>query len=347
MLIHLLAESPSRVAPIRAIVEPIHRLVPINTDHKGGFAPGDVVVIDFDLRNETSVAQVREFLRKAGKIRHKLFVIDKNSHSLVVQAHALEATGTIFRPLNRDDVLRQLARLEITAPPNVLQAVPSIDLGNTAAIFESLFSSIVNGTPIELADAKRATEQIIASVSERGLTAWLDDVRKHHEGTFQHCLLVSGIATSFALNLGFTGADVYRLGLAATLHDVGKANIPLAILDKPGRLDAEEERIMRAHPVYGFEALRAMEGIDKEVLDAVRHHHEFLDGTGYPDALSAPAIPDIVRLLTISDIFAALIEARSYKTPMSRPKAYDILNEMNGKLEPALVRAFKPVALSA
>jgi putative nucleotidyltransferase with HDIG domain len=347
MLIHLLAETPSRIPPIRAIVEPIHRVVPISPDHRGGFAPDDIVMIDFDLRNEASVAQVREFLRKAGKIRHRLFVIDKNSHPLIVQAHALEATGTIFRPLDRDDVLRRLARLEIAAPRSGLQAAPSMDLGNTAAIFESLFSSIVNGTPVELADAKRATEQIIASVSERGLTAWLDDVRKHHEGTFQHCLLVSGVATSFALNLGFTGADVYRLGLAATLHDVGKANIPLAILDKPGRLDPEEERIMRAHPVYGFEALRGMEGIDIEVLDAVRHHHEFLDGTGYPDALSAPAIPDIVRLLTISDIFAALIESRSYKAPMSRPKAFDILNEMNGKLEPALVRAFKPVALSA
>jgi HD-GYP domain-containing protein (c-di-GMP phosphodiesterase class II) len=83
------------------------------------------------------------------------------------------------------------------------------------------------------------------------------------------------------------------------------------------------------------------------VLDAVRHHHEYLDGTGYPDGLTATEIPDIVRLLTISDIFAALIEARSYRAPMPRPKAYDIVRGMEGKLEPALVRAFQDVALKA
>jgi putative nucleotidyltransferase with HDIG domain len=346
MLIHLLAETPSKAAPIRAIVEPVHALVPIDTDQKPSFTADDVLLIDFDLRNETSVARVREFLRKAGKLRHKIFIVDKKSHSLIVQAHALEATGTISRPLDRDELLGRLARFETAAPRNVSLA-PSTDLVGSAVLFESMFSAILNGTPVELADAKRATEQIINSVSQRGLTSWLDDVRKHHEGTFQHCLLVSGVATSFAINLGFASADVYRLGLAATLHDVGKANIPLAILDKPARLDAEEERIMRAHPVHGFDALKAVTGIDAEVLDAVRHHHEYLDGTGYPDALTAPAIPDVVRLLTISDIFGALIEARPYKATMSRAKAYDILTEMSGKLEPALVRAFKPIALAA
>jgi HD-GYP domain-containing protein (c-di-GMP phosphodiesterase class II) len=131
------------------------------------------------------------------------------------------------------------------------------------------------------------------------------------------------------------------------LHDVGKAGIPLAILDKPDRLDAAEEQIMRQHPAIGYDALKAVGGVDAEVLDAIRHHHEFLDGSGYPDALRAPAISDIVRLLTISDIYAALIEQRPYRPPMSRPKAYDVLGDMGGKLEQALVRAFKPVALSA
>jgi len=83
------------------------------------------------------------------------------------------------------------------------------------------------------------------------------------------------------------------------------------------------------------------------VLDAIRHHHEFLDGSGYPDALTAPAISDIVRLLTIADIYAALIESRPYRPPMSRQKAYDVLGDMGGKVERALVRAFRPVALSA
>ncbi len=135
--------------------------------------------------------------------------------------------------------------------------------------------------------------------------------------------------------------------MAATLHDIGKARIPLAILDKPGKLDPTEEATMRLHPVHGYEALKAIDGIVPEVLDAIRHHHEYLDGTGYPDHLSADQIPDIVRLLTVADIFAALIEARPYRPPMARAKAYGIVCEMEGKLEPALVRAFQHVALRA
>ncbi|MDU6244530.1 MAG: HD domain-containing phosphohydrolase, partial [Bradyrhizobium sp.] len=78
---------------------------------------------------------------------------------------------------------------------------------------------------------------------------------------------------------------------------------------------------------------------------AVRHHHEFLDGSGYPDGLMADSIPDLTRILTISDIFSALIEYRSYKPVMARDKAYEILQSMEGKLEKPLIGAFRDVAL--
>ena len=128
-------------------------------------------------------------------------------------------------------------------------------------------------------------------------------------------------------------------------HDIGKAKIPLAVLDKPGRLDERERALIESHPA-GCDILKDTPGISAEILDAVRHHHEYLDGSGYPDALGAASISDIVRILTISDIFAALIEHRTYKPTMPREKAYDILLSMNGKLEKPLVEAFREVALS-
>jgi len=155
------------------------------------------------------------------------------------------------------------------------------------------------------------------------------------------------VAVGFALNIGFASHDVERLGIAATLHDIGKARIPLSILDKPGRLDPVEEQIMRRHPVIGYELLKDLSDISPEVLDGVRHHHEYLDGSGYPDGLKAPEISDLVRLLTISDIFAALIESRPYRPPMPRQNAYKILCDMDGKLERPLVKAFRSVALLA
>jgi putative nucleotidyltransferase with HDIG domain len=210
-----------------------------------------------------------------------------------------------------------------------------------------MFTAIRNGKLINLADAENATSQIIHGITQNGLGAWMDDVRRYHQGTFQHCLLVTGVAVGFALDLKFTYPDVKRLGMAATLHDIGKARIPLSILDKPGRLEPLEDEIMKRHPVIGYELLKDLAGISPEVLDGVRHHHEYLDGSGYPDALTAEKISDLVRLLTISDIFAALVEHRPYRPAMSREHAYKVLCEMGGKLEGSLVKAFRNVALVA
>ena len=140
--------------------------------------------------------------------------------------------------------------------------------------------------------------------------------------------------------------DLERLHSAAMFHDIGKAKIPLAILDKPGRLEVEERALIETHPAAGWEALKENPNISLEVLDAVRHHHEYLDGSGYPDALGAESISDVVQILTISDIFAALIERRNYKPPMSREQAYEIIQGMHGKLEVPLVAAFREVALN-
>ena len=171
-----------------------------------------------------------------------------------------------------------------------------------------MFSAINHGQSIDISEAENITSHVITGIERDGLTAWLDNVRRYHEGTFQHCLLVTGIAVGFAIEIGFADLDVKRLGMAATLHDIGKAQIPLSILDKPGRLDPEEDAIMKRHPVIGHELLKDIPDISPEILDGVRHHHEYLDGSGYPDALTAKDISDLVRLLTISDIFAALIE---------------------------------------
>jgi putative nucleotidyltransferase with HDIG domain len=244
------------------------------------------------------------------------------------------------------EIILKLAQIEVAE--KTAQADPSVtspEATDSAAAFASMFSAIRGGKRINLSDAENARSHIVNSIAQNGLSAWLDDVRRYHEGTFQHCLLVTGVAVGFALDIGFAGPDVKRLGLAATLHDIGKARIPLSILDKPGRLDPGEEEITRRHPVIGYELLKDLPGISPEILDGVRHHHEYLDGSGYPDALTAPEISDLVRLLTISDIFAALIESRPYRPAMPRQNAYKILCGMDGKLEQSLVKAFRDIAL--
>jgi HD-GYP domain-containing protein (c-di-GMP phosphodiesterase class II) len=101
---------------------------------------------------------------------------------------------------------------------------------------------------------------------------------------------------------------------------------------------------MRTHVTIGYELLREQGNYEPELLDVVLRHHELLDGSGYPDGLSGSQINDLVRLVTICDIYAALIEHRPYR-PVTKPaEAFKALQEMEGKLEGALVRAFAQVA---
>jgi putative nucleotidyltransferase with HDIG domain len=344
MLIHFVTDEPNKIPAIRAMLEPQHLV----ESHLLGTGAGQalssgVLLVDADLRQAVLVATLKTILRDLQGVSEKFFVVQSHLRDMIAQAFALGATDVISR---QREIIAKLARFERTQErmKSGLVGEPP-GLAACAASFRSLFSAAERGRPITLADAKAATLEVIHGVKRNGLNAWLDDVRRYHEGTFQHCLLVTGVAVEFALNIKFSDADVMRLGLAATLHDIGKARIPLAILDKPGRLDESELKIMNRHPVIGYELLKPIPDMSPEILDGVRHHHEYLDGSGYPDGLTAPEISDLVRLLTISDIFAALVERRPYRPPMSGQDAYKVLCDMVGKLEGSLVKAFRTVAL--
>jgi putative nucleotidyltransferase with HDIG domain len=179
------------------------------------------------------------------------------------------------------------------------------------------------------------------------LREWLTTVGCHHVDSYRHCLFVTGFAVAFAQNLGMRDDDQRRLVRAALLHDVGKAFIPVAILDKPGTLSAEEMNEVRQHPRRGYDALVAQGGFPAEMLDVVLHHHELLDGTGYPNRLSSNQISDIVRLTTIVDIYAALVEKRAYRLPFTHARAFALMEGMGGKLDQQLLQAFRPVAFGA
>src|SRR3974390_2153734 len=167
---------------------------------------------------------------------------------------------------------------------------------------------------------------------------------EHYIQPYQHCRIVTGVPVAFAQHLGLSRPDQLRLAFGAMLHDIGKARIPIEILEKPAAPTADEMAILRKHPEYGLEALKGSPDLKDEHLDMVVHHHEYLDGSGYPHGLGASQLSDLVRLSTIADVFGALIEHRSYRPPMSGEAAYQILEKMGPKLDKDLVRAFRPFA---
>ena len=132
-----------------------------------------------------------------------------------------------------------------------------------------------------------------------------------------------------------------RLRRGALLHDIGKIAVPDTILDKPGPLTAEETATIRRHPEDGVRIVERLESV-RDVLPLIRWHHERLDGTGYPDRLRGEAIPPLVRILSVADVYDALRSDRPYRGGLPHGKCLEILRQdaAGGGLDPDLVEAF-------
>lgn len=156
------------------------------------------------------------------------------------------------------------------------------------------------------------------------------------------------IAQALATTHRLTDEYIEHVFLFAPLHDIGKIAIPDHILLKPGKFEPQEFEIMKTHPVKGEEIVQLM--LDNFNIKAlphvqmlyhiIRHHHEALDGSGYPDGLKYDEIPLAARIVTIADVFDALTSRRPYKEPWPNDKAFALLQELAGKkFDPDCVKA--------
>lgn len=157
------------------------------------------------------------------------------------------------------------------------------------------------------------------------------------EGTYVHSLAVSALMMRLARLLHYDEDAVRELGVAGLLHDVGKLMVPNAVLNKNGGLDTDEKRLMRTHPELGYRLLKEQDGISSTILDVCRHHHEALDGSGYPLGLKAGQISREVRLATVCDVFEALTSARPYKRPWETRDALNWMFERGHLFDKKLV----------
>jgi putative nucleotidyltransferase with HDIG domain len=158
--------------------------------------------------------------------------------------------------------------------------------------------------------------------------------------TLGHSTRVSEFSVALARELGLGPEKVEEIEIACLFHDVGKIRIPDAILHKLGRLDPAEFREMKMHPVYGAEILSKASTLSK-YIPSVRHHHEWFDGSGYPDGLAGDHIPEAAAIISIADAYDAMTSDRPYRAAMSREKALGIIREGAGRqFHPVFARAF-------
>jgi putative nucleotidyltransferase with HDIG domain len=349
----LASDHPDQSRELESILQSVSEVHTLSTSELPD-APADQIsgiVVDINLRSAESVQRVRNKLRhESYSTMPRLFVLADALHHGSMQAWALGATDTIARPFDAAGILRRIrAAFPDSDSYDATDRGKTLNRGVAAAhdVMVKIFNKLPAGEPLKFSDVVQAETKIIKALKHSSLREWLTAVGCHHTDSYRHCLFVTGFAVAFAQHLGMREDDQRRLVRAALLHDVGKAFIPTVILDKPGLLSEEEKKEMQRHPRLGYDALAAQGGYPPEMLDVVLHHHEFLDGTGYPDGLGANEISDIVRLTTIVDIYAALVESRPYRIPFTHAKAFSIMEKMEGKLDQHLLVAFRPVTLGA
>jgi putative nucleotidyltransferase with HDIG domain len=342
----LISDRPDRS---QTLAHTLGGLCPCRTvglyEQKSTAGPVTAIVTDVGFRHPPDILRLRRLLLQPRMLPAPIIAILRDSSHLErVQAMALGATALLPANASVSDisaVLLPISRSTQATP--AIRLTPLQNIERARLQFGAIFGAAARGEVVSRTSVDDTTASIMTAIADGGIRQWLEVVWTYDDTTYQHCLLVTGLAAEFAASLRFARNDQQHVVRGALLHDLGKAKIPLAILNKPGALTSEEVAVMRTHVGIGYELLRGQGGYEPELLEVVLWHHELLDGSGYPDGLVGSQIKDLVRLVTICDIYAALIERRPYRQVMEPAQAFKILQEMEGKLEGALVRAFAQV----
>ena len=209
-------------------------------------------------------------------------------------------------------------------------------------LIEQVLADVQHGRVIDTRACHGVVKRNLASMlRNESAMLWLIRLKSKDLYTSLHCLSVSIMAMGFGNHLGLADDKLQLLGMAGLLHDVGKMRIDPEILNKPGKLSAEEFDLIKRHPAFGLEALQAQPGIPQAALQAAYGHHERLDGTGYPLGSGPSQIAYMTRIITIVDAFDAITSHRAYDYARPVQSAFEILRSASGRqFDEELVREF-------
>jgi putative two-component system response regulator len=249
----------------------------------------------------------------------------------------------ICRQLKANPATRLTPVVIVTGLSQRNDRLAGIEAGADDFILKPFDSELVIARVRSLLTLKRYTDEL---ESAEAIIVGLGATIEARDPTTQgHCLRLSTYATTFGRALGLADEQLEALHRGGFLHDIGKIAVPDRVLLKDGALDAVEERLMRAHPIIGDSLCAGLRSL-RLVRPIVRHHHEHLDGTGYPDGLKSGAVPLLAQIVSIVDVFDALTTERPYRPALSRDEAYHTLRSeaQRGWRDPALVDVFIDLA---
>ena len=174
---------------------------------------------------------------------------------------------------------------------------------------------------------------------ENVLFSMANTVEAKDRYTQGHVERVSAMAVAIGKKMNLSNTELEALRLGGALHDIGKMGIPREIINKQGPLDEDEWDLMKQHPIIGHKICMPLKRNLCAALDVIRHHHEKLDGSGYPDGLQGSEISMVARIMAVADIYDALITERPYRKAFSTDKVYEILHQetSQGKIDKDVV----------
>lgn len=213
----------------------------------------------------------------------------------------------------------------------------------TSILVKSFMEEVKFGRPINALAAKKAVAYCVDSVlNAPDALLLMTQLKNRDEYTAQHSMNVCIFSIALGRQINLSIEDLNNLGLCGMMHDMGKMQVPLEVLNKPGRLTVEELAVMQGHTTLGWKILLGSNGIYAGAVDVAFAHHERLDGNGYPRKLTAEQITPYARMVAIADLYDAVTSDRVYQKGRSHLDAIKILTESSstGHLDPTLAMKF-------
>lgn len=205
----------------------------------------------------------------------------------------------------------------------------------------SMFQEARMGKAIEADAAMPLVEEISNSILRNpGALISLARLKTADDYTYMHSVAVCALMIALARQLGLSDEETRDAGMAGLLHDLGKALIPMAILNKPGKLTDEEFAIVKTHPKKGHELLLTATGVSKVTKDVCLHHHEKIDGSGYPMGLNSETMSLYAKMGAVCDVYDAVTSNRPYKAGWDPAESIKRMAEWQGHFDPTVFQAF-------
>ena len=258
-------------------------------------------------------------------------VIDESAEEVAKQTEAM-----LLQAANQSDSIAERISLE-----NELARAKKLQ-SKAKYVVKSMFEEARMGKALPIGELSLLVDEINQSVS-RNPSALLSlaKLKNKDDYTYLHSLAVCALMIALGKQMGIEGAELKSLGMAGLLHDVGKMAMPDEVLNKPGRLTDQEFEVMKSHPVCGWEILKASFGVDDVTLDVCLHHHERVDGTGYPEQLSGDALSLPARMGAVCDVYDAITSNRCYKAGWAPAEALRKMAEWQaGHFDATVFKAF-------